>query len=83
MEKVNVKSASRLAKTVFGEVPDEHGSKMVANGDLEERETSKSLNSGTSGGIRTHGFKIAYPVASPKPLKDQDLLGSATRLLPH
>ncbi len=30
-----------------------------------------------------HGLKIAYPVASPKPLKDQDLLGPATRLLPH
>ncbi len=61
MEKVNVKSASRLAKTVFGEVPDEHGSKMVANGDLEERETSKSLNSGASGGIKTHGPRIRNP----------------------
>ncbi len=44
MEKVNVKSASKLAKTVFGKGQGDFGSKMVANNERETKGTSKSLN---------------------------------------
>ncbi len=44
MEKVNVKSASKLAKTVFGKDQGDFGSKMVANDERATKESSKSLN---------------------------------------
>ncbi len=69
MEKMNVRSAKRLAMTVFGESQEETGSKMVANSEMKRVEDSKSLISIAPGEIRTHDPRIRNPVLYPTELR--------------
>jgi hypothetical protein len=69
MEKVNVKSANRLARTVFGELPDETSSKIVAIQGLESAAAFNSLKMNAPGETRTHDPRIRNPVLYPTELR--------------